>query len=208
MHHPRVALSLWQRLRDNFELVIVTSRQHSIAEQTRQWIDRHFPGVFSRVGERFDLFPTHGPTQACRELRAIAKKKKEKKKNFTRCSFYYLPAPKIECSSLAFHPFSPPAVFGNHWGLTGEKRTKAELCSELGARVLIDDLVDYARQCSHVVDRVIIFGEYPWNGGEGPHNAHRAADWSRACELIEAVLLPASGVSDAVQTDGQASPNP
>ena len=109
--------------------MVVTSRQHSIAEETRRWLDAHFPDTFAQV------------------------------------------------------------VFGNHWGQSGVKRSKAELCAELHARVLIDDLVDYAHQCSHVVERVIIFGEYNWNKSAGPSNAHRARDWASALAMLEAHFL-------------------
>lgn len=43
-------------------------------------------------------------------------------------------------------------VFGNHFGLTGEKRSKPDLCRDLGAEILIDDSLRYAQEV----------------GGEGP----------------------------------------
>ena len=34
------------RLGENCDLVVVTSRQHVIQDQTLEWIDRHYPGIF------------------------------------------------------------------------------------------------------------------------------------------------------------------
>ncbi len=39
-----------KRLREaGFELVIVTSRQHVIEQRTREWVAKHFPGVFRDI---------------------------------------------------------------------------------------------------------------------------------------------------------------
>jgi TFIIF-interacting CTD phosphatase-like protein len=38
-----------QRLGQSCELVVVTSRQHCIQQPTLDWIEQHFPGVFSEV---------------------------------------------------------------------------------------------------------------------------------------------------------------
>lgn len=56
-----------------FDFVIVTSRQTIIEKATRQWIDKHFPGIFSEmrfgniygaVGKKFTK------PEMCKELRA------------------------------------------------------------------------------------------------------------------------------------------
>ena len=39
---------------------------------------------------------------------------------------------------------------GNHYGHTGTARTKAEMCGEIGASVLIDDSAEHARAVSGV----------------------------------------------------------
>jgi len=43
------ALSSLQRLSHTCDLVVVTSRQHVIQDQTLEWIDKHFPGIFQEV---------------------------------------------------------------------------------------------------------------------------------------------------------------
>lgn len=79
-----------QRLSKHYRLVVVTSRQFVIENETHAWLDRHFPGVFSAV------------------------------------------------------------VFGNHYGLQGEKRSKPDLCRDLNAEILIDDSVQYAREVKYL----------------------------------------------------------
>ena len=43
------ALHSLQRLSKTCELVVVTSRQHCIQQPTLDWVDKHFPGIFSEV---------------------------------------------------------------------------------------------------------------------------------------------------------------
>jgi 5'(3')-deoxyribonucleotidase len=43
------AREVLERLKDSFEFTVVTSRQHAIESQTRQWLNKHFPGIFSGV---------------------------------------------------------------------------------------------------------------------------------------------------------------
>ena len=43
------ALHSLQRLGKSCELVVVTSRQHCIQQPTLDWVDKHFPGIFSEV---------------------------------------------------------------------------------------------------------------------------------------------------------------
>lgn len=73
--------------------------------------------------------------------------------------------------------------FGNHWGLSGEKRTKSEMCVEEGAFCLIDDSVKYATECASVLDSTLLFGTYPWNVDDNQEadalpNVHRVKGWS------------------------------
>lgn len=61
------------RLQRHCDLVVVTSRQHIIQDMTREWLDRHYPGLFSKVyfGNHFAL---HGTSRAksdiCKEVGA------------------------------------------------------------------------------------------------------------------------------------------
>ena len=56
--------------------------------------------------------------------------------------------------------------FGNHFALEGKSRSKSEICASIGARVLIDDNVGYARECAAAGVQVLLFdwqGSYPWS---------------------------------------------
>lgn len=55
--------------------------------------------------------------------------------------------------------------FGNHFGKEGKKISKPDMCANIGAVALIDDSMDYARQCADAGLPVFLFGEYapsPW----------------------------------------------
>lgn len=106
---PRVrhAFDVLQELKDTgrYEFVVVTARQNSLREITCQWIERHYPGIFS-----------------------------------------------------ALH-------FGNHYG-EGHKKSKAEMCIEAGAKMLIDDSLRYAKDVSSAGIKVLLFDldhSYGWN---------------------------------------------
>ena len=43
---PR-ALEVLQQLHSRFELHIVTSRQHKLEDITKEWVNTHFPGIFT-----------------------------------------------------------------------------------------------------------------------------------------------------------------
>jgi hypothetical protein len=43
------AAAALERLSAKFRMVVVTSRQHCIAEATMQWVEKHFPGKFQKV---------------------------------------------------------------------------------------------------------------------------------------------------------------
>lgn len=53
--------------------------------------------------------------------------------------------------------------FGNHYSRSGKSRTKAEMCKEIGATLLIDDSLVYATQVSREGIHVLLFGDYAWN---------------------------------------------
>jgi len=58
--------------------------------------------------------------------------------------------------------------FGNHFGRGGKKTSKPEMCARIGAVALIDDSLDYARQCAEAGLCVFLFGEYAWNQTSEP----------------------------------------
>ncbi|KAJ3212408.1 hypothetical protein HDU83_005786 [Entophlyctis luteolus] len=89
--------------------------------------------------------------------------------------------------------------FANHY-LTPEEaarmvsKTKGELCQEVGAKILIDDSLQHARECAAKGIRVFLFdheGEYGWNklpdGMHLPDNVSRVHKWD---EVVEALRPP------------------
>ncbi|MCA9327102.1 hypothetical protein KDA14_01085 [Candidatus Saccharibacteria bacterium] len=43
------SMDVLKKLSRQYELIIVTSRRRRVEEETRQWLNMHFPGVFSEV---------------------------------------------------------------------------------------------------------------------------------------------------------------
>eukprot|EP00730_Choanoeca_flexa_P018268 TRINITY_DN8876_c0_g1_i2.p1 TRINITY_DN8876_c0_g1~~TRINITY_DN8876_c0_g1_i2.p1 ORF type:complete len:203 (+),score=53.47 TRINITY_DN8876_c0_g1_i2:71-679(+) len=124
------ALEALQQLKQRYQLVIVTSRQHSIEEITRLWVAKHYPDIFDEIH------------------------------------------------------------FGNHWGVSGEKISKPDMCKAIHARVLVDDALHYAKQCAGLLDHVILFGSYAWNqSGDLPSGVSRAEDWAQAVTIIDSLNL-------------------
>mmetsp|Transcript_42711 Transcript_42711/g.71054 ORF Transcript_42711/g.71054 Transcript_42711/m.71054 type:complete len:221 (+) Transcript_42711:78-740(+) len=109
---------------DLFTFAVVTSRQNIIEDMTRQWIDRHYPGIFSAI------------------------------------------------------------LFGNHYGFTGTKRSKPDMCADIGAIMLIDDSLLYAKQCAEHGIKVLLFdweGKYMWSKSPDPvhDNIKRIHTWDQ-----------------------------
>lgn len=175
------------------KFIVVTSRDHVIADRTRAWLDVHFHGIFDDV------------------------------------------------------------LFGNHYGVTGKKTPKSELCAQIGAHVLIDDSLSYALEAASVVPTVITFGQYAWNSGPAkvqgevavpghatgpaphaaeaagsgsgpgahkpgappasavvlPHNVVRAINWRHVAAILGRLkprLVPSSAAAPPAPVQPQASP--
>lgn len=67
-------------------------------------------------------------------------------------------------------------------------RSKAEICSEIGATHLIDDQLKHCLAVSQVDVGAVLFGDYPWNrdGAELPENIVRARDWQETISHFSA----------------------
>ena len=84
-------------------------------------------------------------------------------------------------------------LFGNHYGLAGSGRvsSKPDMCLSIHAVALIDDSITYARQCSNVVEKVLLFdrdNRYTWNRNTGdvlPTNVTRCTSWDAMREQLE-----------------------
>jgi phosphoserine phosphatase len=80
-------------------------------------------------------------------------------------------------------------VFGNHWGATGRKVSKPELCRELNAELIVDDAVVYCKQCADGGMRALLFGEYAWNRNDDekeplPASVTRVSCWKEVVSQI------------------------
>ena len=93
--------------------------------------------------------------------------------------------------------------YGNHFDRHGGvSRSKADMCVQVGARVLIDDSATHARAVAGVVDWVLLFdrdGTYNWSKGRPeydvgmPDNVRRVHSWKE----VEAFLRQYLGVEES-----------
>ena len=72
---------------------------------------------------------------------------------------------------------------------TAKKRTKGEVCAQIGADVLIDDHIIHGESVMEAgLQEVIVFGDYPWNQREQlPAGMVRCADWQATVREIEKI---------------------
>ncbi len=70
-----------------------------------------------------------------------------------------------------------------------QTRSKGEVCAQLGADVLIDDHIVHGESVLEAgVQRVIVFGSYPWNQGDIPASGMvRCVDWSSVVQEINQI---------------------
>ena len=65
------------------------------------------------------------------------------------------------------------------------QRNKAEVCVDIGAKLLIDDQLVHAVECSKVGVEVLLFGEQAHNqSAELPQGVTRVADWNAIVEIL------------------------
>jgi uncharacterized HAD superfamily protein len=76
--------------------------------------------------------------------------------------------------------------FGNHFGKGGAKVSKPDLCKQIGAVALIDDSIDYARECADAGLPVFLFGQYPWNSSLEPLSSliTRVHTWRMVAQIV------------------------
>lgn len=65
-------------------------------------------------------------------------------------------------------------------------RTKSDVCTQLGADLLIDDHLGHALPVAACGVDVLLFGEYPWNQTTEPlpPNVQRAKDWNAVKKVL------------------------
>ena len=123
---------------------------------------------------------------------------------------------KLQAQTLAWLDKHYPGLFlssqvhfGNHYSSNGERsRSKPEMCLAVGAVCLIDDSLVYAMQCAAVGLRVILFGDYGWNRGEGGALVTRANDWVEASALIRDVVSEFGAGAGAERRNFKLEPPP
>lgn len=117
------AIEILRKLRQKYELHIITARANFLAEATKRMLAQYFPDIFSTV------------------------------------------------------------EFTNHFGKAA--RTKAQVCQELGADVLIEDSLHHAQAVASCGIDVLLFGDYPWNQASNlPANITRVRDWKEVAERL------------------------
>jgi hypothetical protein len=99
----------------------------------------------------------------------------------------------IEAETRAWVERFFPCVFdaillGNHWGSTGAKRSKTEMCLEAGAVALVDDSPQYVMETAAALPLAVLFGVYAWapirTEDALPHNVVRSPNWKHLDELL------------------------
>jgi uncharacterized HAD superfamily protein len=80
--------------------------------------------------------------------------------------------------------FSKVYVLNNFGDVHGIYRTKSSVCKELGVDIMIEDAVDYAKECACADTRVILLDK-PWNRlmEESPFIV-RTSSWTQVLEHI------------------------
>jgi 5'(3')-deoxyribonucleotidase len=112
-------------LKKHRELVVVTARAKHITDITLEWIDRHFPNIFTE---------TH------------------------------------------FVPIWEP----------GNTITKADICRQIGADYLIDDLVRHCNVAAEAGIQPILFRRINWDQGQEPHpKTIQVQSWQEVLEYFD-----------------------
>jgi len=102
-------------------------------------------------------------------------------------------------------------AYDNPEGVDRPKRTKGQVCAELGALCLLDDSAPYTIEAASQLPLAICFGRYAWNSNREawehpalPPNVLRAATWAHA----EALLTQLAGAVAGRTRPRAAAPRP
>jgi uncharacterized protein len=95
----------------------------------------------------------------------------------------------IEATELWLKLHFPETFKGIHYGQARsddpvKKRTKSEMCKELGIELMIDDHMSVAKDCSAAGLKVFLFDQ-PWNQGELPSGVERVYSWDEIVEKLQ-----------------------
>ncbi len=126
LHPMEGAVPALDELKRRFDLTIVSARDLSTADVTREWVDKFFPRVFDEV-----VLGVGNPIAKSRPL------------------------------------------------------TKADVCVQVGAYLLIEDQLSHASVVAAAGIRVLLFGGGPWNrAGSLPPGIERVEDWAHVVRLL------------------------
>lgn len=70
-----------------------------------------------------------------------------------------------------------------HANQNGHKKSKGELCDEIGVDIFIEDSMANARNIARL-HRPVLLIDSPWNQGELPDNVRRVSGWREVMEIV------------------------
>lgn len=75
--------------------------------------------------------------------------------------------------------------FTNHWNLItgGTYKKKSDLCLEIGAKVIIEDSIEYALDCTKVGIKTILL-DNPWNQYKKVRGINRVKSWKQVHQKL------------------------
>jgi len=205
----------------HFRFVVVTSRQHMIADKTRSWLGRHFPGIFADVvfGNHYDAGDgavSRCGVWSCRALCRVVVIRGGVSMGVEQYHLHVPPQPlsgtpershlrhriALSCGLFRCTPnFPTPPLHSNSPLFRG--RSKSDMCRDVGAIALIDDNMKYALEVAPHLPLVILFGAYPWNTPTAPTAAPAPATGSTAT-----ATATATGGSGPATTSGTETAKP
>jgi uncharacterized HAD superfamily protein len=80
--------------------------------------------------------------------------------------------------------FTSINLTNQYFGLADKKRTKLEICEELGVDVMIEDSMSHATEIAKSGRKVFLI-DTPWNQGTLPENVTRVFSWSEIVKLLK-----------------------
>ena len=94
----------------------------------------------------------------------------------------------VEATELWLKKHFPETFKGIHYAHVrsedpAKKRKKADICKELGVKLMIDDHMSVAKNCSEEGIRVLLIDE-PWNQGELPEHVERVFSWEEIVKKL------------------------
>lgn len=80
--------------------------------------------------------------------------------------------------------FKSVQLTNHYFGVPEKKRSKAEVCEELGVDFMIEDSMSQAKEISGT-GRTVFLLDTPWNQGELPKNVVRVHSWAEIVDTLK-----------------------